>query len=123
MLSLLRFALGIQSLYYVASGALPILSMSTFEAITGPKTDDWLVRMVALLAIVIGLALAAAAKRRSFAPETIVLSVGSAAAFSLIDIVYATSGRISKIYLADAVVEMVIVACVLYGTVLAKKTV
>jgi hypothetical protein len=44
----------VAGIYYVATGVWPLVSMTAFEAVTGPKVDDWLVRMVALLVIVIG---------------------------------------------------------------------
>ena len=40
--------------FYVASGLRPIVSMRTFEKVTGPKTDEWLVKTVGLLIAVSG---------------------------------------------------------------------
>mgnify|MGYP003293179536 CR=1 FL=1 len=54
MRSLARATLLAQGGFYVLSGVWPLVSMRTFELVTGPKTDDWLVRMVGLLAAVIG---------------------------------------------------------------------
>jgi hypothetical protein len=102
-----------QSVYYILTGASPIVSMRFFELLTGPKTDLWLVKTVGLLAVVIGITIGLAARRRSATVETIVLSVLSAVAFASIDIVYALLGTISRIYLADAVLEIAIVAAVL----------
>ena len=79
--------------------------MRTFEAVTGPKTDRWLVRMVGLLAASIGVSLLQAAKRTELSGEARTLAATSALAFATIDTVYSLRGRISKIYLADAVVE------------------
>ena len=42
--------LAFQSGYYGVTGIWPILHLPSFEAITGPKIDDWLVHMVGLLA-------------------------------------------------------------------------
>ncbi|HXE56709.1 MAG TPA: hypothetical protein VNK43_01800 [Gemmatimonadales bacterium] len=108
-----RRTLGIQAAYYAVSGLWPLLSLASFEAVTGPKVDDWLVRMVGLLAVVIGLSLARAAAAGRLLPETLLLSVGAAAAFAAIDVRYALGGRISPIYLADAVVEVAFAAVVL----------
>lgn len=98
-----RLAL-LQGAYYLVSGLWPIVSLGTFQRITGPKTDGWLVRMVGLLAAVIGAVLAGRAARGE-RPD-MALAVGSAAAFSVIDVVYAGRGLISPIYLADAAVEV-----------------
>jgi len=55
--------------YFLLTGIWPLLSMRTFEAVTGPKVDRWLVKTVGVLVAVIG----------------------------------------SKIYLADAVIEALLV--------------
>ena len=87
--------------------------MASFEAVTGPKVDDWLVKMVGLLVMVIGGTLYLAAQRRNHTPEILGLAIASALAFTSIDVWYAFTGRISPIYLADAVVEIGIVALLL----------
>ena len=33
--------LAFQSAYYGLTGTWPILHLASFEAVTGPKTDDW----------------------------------------------------------------------------------
>lgn len=95
----------------MVTGAWPLVSLSTFEAMTGPKTDDWLVRTVGVLAVVIGVTLLAGARH---APGVVILlAVAAAAGFTAIDVVYASSGVISPIYLGDAAVEAVLAAAVL----------
>jgi energy-converting hydrogenase Eha subunit E len=98
--------LGAQGLYYLGAGLWPLMHMSSFETVTGPKVDDWLVRMVGLLASVIGATLTLAAWRRNRNLEVVSLAAGSAVAFAGVDLWYALRGRISPIYLADAVVEV-----------------
>jgi hypothetical protein len=109
----LRWVWSFQSIYYIVTGASPIISIGFFQAMTGPKTDLWLVKTVGLLAVVIGITIGLAARRRSASVEMIVLSVLSAVAFASIDIIYALLGTISRIYLADAVVEIAIIVAVL----------
>ena len=98
-----------QGLYYLATGVWPLVSMRTFEAVTGPKTDKWLVKTVGVLVAVIGGVLLLGGRRRRVEPETALLAAGSAAGLAVIDTVYPLRGRISKIYLLDAVVEVVLV--------------
>jgi hypothetical protein len=105
-LSVLR----VQGAYYLGTGLWPLVHLTSFEAVTGPKVDDWLVRMVGLLAAVIGATLLLAARRGTRTPEGYVLAMGSALAFAAIDIWYALPGRIAPVYLADAVVELAVVA-------------
>jgi hypothetical protein len=107
--------LAIQSAYYGVTGVWPIVHMPSFEAVTGPKIDDWLVHMVGLLAAAIGVVLGAATVRnRVRSPEVVLLAISSAAAFAAIDIWYGVSGRISSIYLADAGVQIGLIAGLLF---------
>ena len=102
-----RRLLGFQSAYYVTTGIWPLVHLRSFEAVSGPKLDDWLVHTVGLLAAAIGAALGVAvANDRTRAPEVVVLAAGAALAFAVIDLWYGLSGRISQIYLADAAVEL-----------------
>src|SRR3954468_1197330 len=98
-----------QGVYFAATGIWPLLDMRSFEKVTGPKADKWLGRTVGALVAVIGGALVSAAVRRSVTNEIAGLAVGSAAGLAAIDVVYATSGRISKIYLCDAAAEAILI--------------
>ena len=109
-------ALWAQSIYYLLSGALPLVSMSLFESLTGPKTDLWLVRMVALLAVTLGVVLGLAAARKRIVPETIWLSVLAALSFATIDVIYVLNGTIRKIYLADAAIEVALAIVILVSS-------
>jgi hypothetical protein len=51
-----------QAAWYLLSGAVSLVSRDLFEAVTGPKADYWLVRMVGLLAVVIGLTIGIGAR-------------------------------------------------------------
>jgi hypothetical protein len=115
-----RRLLALQAAYYGVTGLWPVVHLASFEAVTGPKADEWLVHTVGLLAVAIGAALAmAVARDRSRAPDSIVLAAGSALAFAAIDLWYGLSGRIPPIYLADAAVELGFIA----GLVLTRRTV
>ena len=103
---MLRLVIIAQGLYYILTGLWPLISMRTFEAVTGPKADDWLVHMVGLLAVTIGMALLTGARRSIPSSETVILAAAAALSFALIDAIHAFQGRISRIYLADAAVEI-----------------
>lgn len=98
----------VQGVYFLLTGVWPLISMRTFEAVTGPKVDRWLVKTVGVLVAVIGVSLLADARRPS--PGSRMLGAGSAAALGGIDAIYSLRGRISKIYLIDAVLEAILVA-------------
>jgi hypothetical protein len=99
-----------QGAYFAATGVWPLVDMDSFERVTGPKVDKWLVRTVGVLVAAIGATLVSAGVRRSVTGEVAGLAVGSAMGLAAIDVFYATKGRISKIYLADALVEGLLTA-------------
>lgn len=99
----------LQGIFYFATGVWPILSIRTFQMVTGPKTDLWLVKTVGALIAVIGLFLTAAGLHDRVTSEIVWLAAGSAAALMIVDVNYFLKGVISKIYLLDAVVESVLI--------------
>lgn len=99
-----------QGIFYLVTGVWPIVSIRSFELVTGPKADRWLVKTAGVLIAVIGAALTLAGRRRSVTPELRLLAVGSALGLTGIDVVYVARGRISKVYLLDAVAELGLVA-------------
>jgi hypothetical protein len=92
--------------YYMTTGLWPLMHLGSFEAVTGKKTDRWLVRMVGLLALSNGIALAVGARSRHASPEVAALFVATAMSFATIDIVYVLRGTIRPIYLLDACLEV-----------------
>jgi hypothetical protein len=96
----------IQGLVYLATGIWPLLDMVSFQLVTGPKTDLWLVRTVGVLVAVVGGVLLLSYRSRRLTDELIVLAMGCALGLGAIDLVYSLSGRISAVYLADAAAEI-----------------
>lgn len=95
-----------QAVFYIVTGFWGLVGINSFQKVTGPKVDTWLVRTVSLLIIVIGGVLALAGKRGEPVPEVPLLAVGSAAGLTAIDVVYVAKGRIRPVYLLDAVAEV-----------------
>lgn len=98
-----------QSAFYLVTGIWPILSPATFQAVTGPKVDFWLVKTAGVLITAIGAALGLGAAKRRLTPELKLLAVASAAGLTAIDIYYVAQKRISPVYLLDAAVEVAII--------------
>jgi hypothetical protein len=105
-----RSAALLQGGYYLLTGIWPILSMATFEAVTGPKTDDWLVHTVGVLVIVVGAVLLVAAAQHAVHAPVVLLAVGSASGLAAIEFYYVLRGVIWPIYMLDAVGELVLIA-------------
>lgn len=89
----------------ILGGVWPLVHLRSFEKVLGPKADKWLVRTVAGLLVVNG-----ATQLASSTPDRIaqarLLGIGTAAVLAAIDLTYAPTGRISRMYLLDAAVEL-----------------
>jgi hypothetical protein len=104
-----------QGLFFVVTGLWPIVHMRSFEAVTGPKTERWLVKTMGGLIAVIGGALVAGSLEPRVSPAVRLLGAASAAALAASDVIYAGKGRISPIYLVDAVAELALATAWLPG--------
>jgi len=109
----------IQGFYYLLTGLWPLVSIETFQAVSGPKTDHlptgneadhWLVNTVGLLITVDALVLLFAAWRGKLPAEVVLLAIAAPLALIVIDVVYVLREVIAPIYLADAVIELLCVA-------------
>jgi len=99
-----------QGAFYTAAGVWPLVHRSSFEKVTGPKVDFWLVRTVGSLLGVVGATMMLGAARHESGPETRSLAIGTAGAITAIDAVYVRRGRISRIYLLDAATQVGLIA-------------
>jgi hypothetical protein len=99
----------IQGCYFLLTGVWPLLSLETFEAVTGEKTDDWLVITVGVLVAAIGIVLLMSAWRRNVSPEIALLGCATAASLAVVDVVYVAKRVIAPIYLLDAAIEALLV--------------
>ena len=102
-------ALG-QALFYVATGLWPVVSMRSFEKVTGPKKEDWLVKTFGLLITVVGLVVGLAGRRNRVTPEIALLGAGAAATLAGSDMIYVTNGQLRRVYLLDAAAEIALIA-------------
>lgn len=92
--------------FNLASGLWPLLSLRTFEAVMGPKEDDWLVKAVAGLLVAAGVAQLTAADTPEAQRTSRTIGLGVPAALAAVDLVYVPKGRISPIYLLDAAAHL-----------------
>lgn len=111
--------LWVQGMYYLVTGIWPLVSIETFQLMTGPKTDHlptgreadhWLVMTVGVLITAIAISLVVAAWRRRNPVEIAILAVASALGLTAIDVIYVARHVISPIYLVDAAGEAVLLA-------------
>jgi hypothetical protein len=110
-----------QGLFYMITGFWPLFSRRSFEKVTGPKHDFWLVNTVGVIIGSVGLVLISAGYHRRVTPEIRGLAVGTAASLSGIDIFYVSKRRIPRIYLLDAAAEIGLITVWLIEYVTGQK--
>lgn len=97
--------------FFLIAGLWPLLHIGSFQWVTGPKTDTWLVKTVGTLIAVAGaVSLNAARSPRPLSAETVALLNGISASLGYISFHYARQGRISRIYYLDALAEAALLA-------------
>lgn len=114
MSKMIRRVLGLQGALYLITGLWPIVHMPSFEWVTGPKTDEWLVYTVGLLLTVIGGVLLANARHEHRA-DIIGLAAGTAVALAAIEGFHVAAGTIAPIYLLDTAIELGFVFALAYA--------
>ncbi|HUR69961.1 MAG TPA: hypothetical protein VM370_12005 [Candidatus Thermoplasmatota archaeon] len=94
-----------QAAYFTSTGAWALVHIESFMAVTGPKTDVWLVKTVAALLLATGLTLFAAALRLRIPFEIALLAILTALALAAIDLGYTAAGTIRWVYALDGITE------------------
>jgi hypothetical protein len=90
----------------VLGGLWPLVHLRSFEAVFGPKADRWLVKTVSGLLLVNGVVQLSGVATEATLRQSRRLGVGTAAVLLCIDLIYVPTGRISPVYLLDALVEI-----------------
>jgi hypothetical protein len=112
-----RRLLALQSGYFVTTGIWPLFHRRSFEAVTGRKSDFWLVQTVGVVVAAIGAGLALGLRRDEPSPEIKLTAGVAAAGLASIDVYYAATHTIDPIYLADAIVEALFVYGLMHASV------
>ena len=93
--------------YYVVTGAWAIVDRTSFERVTGPKRDYWLVRLVGALAVAVGASLGSAIATGRRRRDDTTLALAASLAFVVADVHAARA--VSRVYLGDVVVHAIFV--------------
>lgn len=110
----------VQGLYFAATGLWPLVSVETFQRVTGRKSDHliaspptevdhWMLNTISLLILAIAVVLLHAAWHRQVTADVALLGLLSSLALTGIDVLYVARGTIASIYLGDAVIEVGII--------------
>lgn len=95
--------------YFILGSLWPILHSKSFQWVTGKKKDVWLVKTVALLLTTVGGVIGQAGAKDRITPEITALGIGSSASLTIIDFWYVAQGRIRKVYLLDALGNILLI--------------
>jgi hypothetical protein len=98
----------IQSGYYLLTALWAIIDINSFIAVTGPKTDIWLVKTTAAMIITISLTLGSYLFMQGNRFPAIILGSISAFSFAIIDFYYVAENVISNIYILDGIFESIL---------------
>jgi len=98
-----------QGVFYLLSGLWPMINLKSFEKVTGPKEDDWLVKTTGGLIAAAGATILSAGLRKDQPMETAFIGGGHALVLGTSAGYYASIGRVSKIYFLDAITEYALV--------------
>jgi hypothetical protein len=105
---LYRFILLIQTLYYFITAAWALVDIDSFIKVTGPKTDIWLVKTVAVLLLAICAAFSTAFIQKIVNSPVVMLAVTCCLVLIIVDCYYVWTKTISKVYLLDAIIEFIV---------------
>ena len=96
--------------YWLFGALWPLASMRSFERVTGNKRDEWLVRTVALMMLSVMATLETMRREGGGGRARRVLGATSAAALGSVALLGPLVGRISKVYVIDAAVDLALAA-------------
>jgi hypothetical protein len=102
MLSPRRVA-AVHAAYYVVTGAWAVVDRTSFERLTGPKRDYWLVRLVGGLAVCVGTSLGATVVTGRKRQQDVTLALATSLAFVVADVHAAR--LLSRVYIGDVVLH------------------
>ena len=105
---LYKVVLWSQTIYYLVTALWALADIKSFMVATGPKTDIWLVKTVAVLLLAISISFVVALTRKEESKAVVTLAIVCCIVLIIIDCYYALNGTISKIYLLDALAEFLL---------------
>lgn len=103
---LLKVLLLAQGVYSLLTASWGLIDIESFMAITGPKSDVWLVKTVSVLIIPISLCLLSYLITRSGFTQVAIVGITSAIGLGAIDFYYSLRDVISKVYLGDGFMQV-----------------
>lgn len=91
--------------YYLFAGAWPLVHMDSFEAVTGPKPDEFLVRTVGLILLMTGTILLSQ-RRAPWERSAVFAAMGTALILGCVAVVSASGGWVWKVFFAEGAMHL-----------------
>jgi hypothetical protein len=111
----------VQGLYTLLTALWALVDIGSFMAVTGYKTDVWLVKTVSAILVAIGFCfLSGPFVKRDFF-TIIIVGISSCAALAAVDFYYTANNTIKKIYRADGFLQVLFLITWLYLSINTKK--
>jgi hypothetical protein len=104
-----------QGSYFVTTGLWPVVHLRSFVAVTGPKTDYWLVQAFGVLVAAVGAVLLVRGVQARVDATTRQFGLATSLALAAIDVWFVSTGAISAIYLADGALELLLAVAWLWA--------
>ena len=104
----------VQGTYTLLTALWGIIDIDSFMAVTGPKTDVWLVKTVSVVLVAVGICLISHRFVHGHPLPAILLGLGCSIGLGFIDVYYYAKGTISWVYLLDALAEVVFACLWIY---------
>ena len=102
----IRTLLIIQGVYTSLTAIWPLIDIEGFMAVTGFKTDQWLVKTVGALLIPVAVSFFLASRQKQPNWPVYILAAGSCISFAAIDFYYTGIDRIKWVYQADGFLQL-----------------
>jgi len=106
-MKLFRYITVAQSAYTLITAIWPLIHITSFMVVTGPKYDVWLVKTVGALLIPIALTLLSFLILSPDKRPAMILGGSTAISFLIIDCYYALTDVIAEVYLVDAFIQAI----------------
>jgi hypothetical protein len=104
----------VQGIYTLLTALWALVDIQSFMEVTGPKTDIWLVKTVAVLLLPIALCFLWGFYFNTDHRLIAIIGILTSAGLAFIDFYYTSNGTIRKIYRADGYLEILFLLIWIY---------
>lgn len=100
----------VQGMYFLITAVWPLIDMTSFMAVTGPKVDQWLVRTVSMLLIPYTyICFWVAFHSEAVSKLLITVMTLTGLGLALVELIHYMNGTIKWVYAADAILQIIFV--------------